>query len=452
MFSFDAFAPREIAERVETVGVAKARLAFVPMAMLGVCAGAFIGLGALAATIVFADASLGFAAQRLLGGLVFALGLILVVVAGAELFTGNNLMAMAWADGRLTTREVVANWVVVCAANCVGAVGLAALVAASGHAGLNGGGIGAATIKIAAAKCQLDFVTAFLRAVLCNLLVCMAVWMAMAGRSVVDKVVVIVPPIAIFVAAGFRALDRQHVFHSARLDAGDFRPGLRGRAGGGGGDDRRLPRQRDPGDPRQSGRRQRAGGAGLLPDLPAAGEVRREDRAMLTTLRILLLAALASPAPAQAGRRGRRRTGRISGGSLGVAAERRAQRSAPRPRRRRDALGAIPHDGAGHPQSGAPRRALLRAMGERPARRSANGGQRSRWCKIEYRGVTGWVGRARFAASDGRSAAPIGVDRADSDPDDLTIRLSMADAARLVDRARLEVRSCAFWPPPSPDS
>ncbi len=203
MFSFDAFAPREIAERVETVGVAKARLAFVPMAMLGVCAGAFIGLGALAATIVFSDASLGFAAQRLLGGLVFSLGLILVVVAGAELFTGNNLMAMAWADGRLTTREVIANWLVVCAANCVGAVGLAALVAASGHAGMNGGAIGAATIKIAAAKCQLDFVTAFLRAVLCNLLVCMAVWMAMAGRSVVDKVVVIVPPITVFVAAGF---------------------------------------------------------------------------------------------------------------------------------------------------------------------------------------------------------------------------------------------------------
>lgn len=203
VFGFDAYAPREIAERVETVGVAKARLAFAPMAMLGVCAGAFIGLGALAATLVFADASLGFAAQRLFAGLVFSLGLILVVVAGAELFTGNNLLAMAWADGRLTTREVVVNWIIVCAANFVGAVGLAALVAASGHAGLNGGAIGAATIRIAAAKCQLGFGEAFLRGVLCNLLVCMAVWMAMAGRSVVDKVVVIVPPIAIFVAAGF---------------------------------------------------------------------------------------------------------------------------------------------------------------------------------------------------------------------------------------------------------
>lgn len=203
IYGFDAYAPREIAERVESVGVAKARLAFVPMAMLGVCAGAFIGLGALAATLVFADATLGFAAQRLYAGLVFSLGLILVVVAGAELFTGNNLLAMAWADGRISTREVLVNWIIVCLANGVGAIGLAALVAASGHAGMNGGAIGAATIKIAAAKCQLDFTTAFLRGVLCNLLVCMAVWMAMAGRSVVDKVIVIVPPIAVFVAAGF---------------------------------------------------------------------------------------------------------------------------------------------------------------------------------------------------------------------------------------------------------
>lgn len=203
IYGFDAYAPREIAERVESVGVAKARLAFIPMAMLGICAGAFIGLGALAATIVLADASLGFAAQRLLAGFVFSLGLILVVIAGAELFTGNNLLAMAWADGRISTREVLANWLVVCLANAIGAIGLAALVAASGHAGMNGAAIGAATIRIAAAKCQLDPTTAFLRGVLCNLLVCMAVWMAMAGRSVVDKVVVIVPPVAIFVAAGF---------------------------------------------------------------------------------------------------------------------------------------------------------------------------------------------------------------------------------------------------------
>jgi formate/nitrite transporter len=203
VYSFDAFSPREIAERIETAGVAKARLPLMPMTMLGMCAGAFIGLGALAATMVLSDASLGFAAQRLVAGLVFSLGLVLVSVAGAELFTGNNLLAMAWADGRLGAGEVLRNWAIVCAANLVGAVALAALVALSGHAGMNGGAVGATAVKIAAAKCGLDPFTAFVRGVLCNLLVCMAVWMAMAGRSVVDKVVAIVPPVMLFVAAGF---------------------------------------------------------------------------------------------------------------------------------------------------------------------------------------------------------------------------------------------------------
>jgi formate transporter len=124
-------------------------------------------------------------------------------VAGAELFTGNNLLAMAWADGCVTTRQVVRNWVVVCAANLVGAVGLALLVWLSGHASLNGGAVGQAAIRIATAKAQLPFDEAFFRGVLCNVLVCMAVWMAFAGRSVIDKAVAIVFPITAFVAAGF---------------------------------------------------------------------------------------------------------------------------------------------------------------------------------------------------------------------------------------------------------
>ena len=118
--------PREIAEKVESIGVAKARLPLLSMAMLGMVAGAFIGLGALFFTIVLADSTLGFATQRILGGVVFSLGLFLVVVAGAELFTGNNLLAMAWADGRVSTAEVLRNWVVVCLANFVGAAALAA--------------------------------------------------------------------------------------------------------------------------------------------------------------------------------------------------------------------------------------------------------------------------------------------------------------------------------------
>jgi formate transporter len=203
LYGSDAYSPREIAERVENIGVAKARMPLLPLAMLGVLAGAFIGLGSLYFTLVTSDATLGFAASRLLGGLAFSLGLVLVAVAGAELFTGNNLIAMAWAEGKVTTVEVLRNWVIVCAANFVGAAGLAALVVLSGHLGMNGGAVATQAVKIAAAKAALPAAEAFFRGVLCNVLVCMAVWMAFAGRSVVDRTIAIVFPISAFVAAGF---------------------------------------------------------------------------------------------------------------------------------------------------------------------------------------------------------------------------------------------------------
>lgn len=203
LYGSDAYAPREIAQRVESVGVAKARLGTLPLLMLGGLAGAFIGLGALLFALVKSDATLGYAASQVLGGVVFSLGLVLVVVAGAELFTGNNLLAMAWADGKITSAEVLRNWVLVCAANFLGAAGLAVLVFLSGHTDMNGGAIGRTVVKIALAKQDLAFWPAFFRGVLCNVLVCMAVWMAMAGRSVIDKAVAIVFPIGAFVAAGF---------------------------------------------------------------------------------------------------------------------------------------------------------------------------------------------------------------------------------------------------------
>ena len=200
---FDAYSPKEIAERVQAVCISKGRTPLMSLILLGVLAGAFIGIGSLFYVIVISDASLGYAASRVLGGAVFSLGLLLVVVAGAELFTGNNLLAMGWAHGCLTTRDVLVNWVVVCAANFVGAAGLAALVLASGHPDMNGGAIGRAYVQIAATKSALPFWTAFFRGVLCNVLVCMAVWMTLAGRSVVDKFVAILLPVAAFVAAGF---------------------------------------------------------------------------------------------------------------------------------------------------------------------------------------------------------------------------------------------------------
>lgn len=199
----DAYSPREIAEKIESLGVAKARLSLPQTAMLGVLAGAFIGLGALYYTLVVADSGFGFAATRVLGGAVFSLGLILVVVGGAELFTGNNLMVMAWADGRITAGELLRNWVVVYVANAVGAVGLAATVYLANHGAMNGGAVGLAYVKIAAAKAALPFGEAFFKGVLCNVLVCLALWLAMAGHTVADKILAIVLPISAFVAAGF---------------------------------------------------------------------------------------------------------------------------------------------------------------------------------------------------------------------------------------------------------
>lgn len=203
IFGFDAFSPKEIAERVESIGVAKARLPLLSMLMLGVLAGAFIGLGALYYVLIVSDPSLGFAAGRVLGGVAFSMGLILVIVAGAELFTGNNLLAMAWADGKISTLELLRNWIIVCLANFVGAAGLALLVYWSRHPEMNNGLIAAQYIKIAAAKVAMPFWEAFFKGVLCNVLVCMAVWMALAGRSVIDKAVAIIFPISAFVAAGF---------------------------------------------------------------------------------------------------------------------------------------------------------------------------------------------------------------------------------------------------------
>jgi formate/nitrite transporter len=195
--------PKEIAAKVQAVGVAKVRLPFLAMFMLGMCAGGFIGLGALYYTLIVSDSALSFATSRVLGGLAFPLGLVLVVVAGAELFTGNNLLAMAWADRKITAPELLSNWTVVYLANAFGAIGLALIVYLSGHESLNGGAVAAAYVKIAAAKTAMPFGEAFFKGVLCNLLVCLAVWLALAGHSVTDKILVIVFPISAFVAAGF---------------------------------------------------------------------------------------------------------------------------------------------------------------------------------------------------------------------------------------------------------
>lgn len=211
----DAHAPREVAQRVRQVGVAKARMPTLPLLMLSALAGAFIGLGTVAFLTIKADPGLGPAASAWLGGLVFSLGLLLVVVAGAELFTGNNLLAMARAEGLITTGELLRNWVLVALGNAAGAALIAAMFWGSG---LADGPVGDAALRIAAAKQALPWHEALWRGALCNVLVCLAVWMAMAGRSVVDKAVAVVPPVATFVAAGFEhSIANFHLFPLAWL-------------------------------------------------------------------------------------------------------------------------------------------------------------------------------------------------------------------------------------------
>jgi len=201
--SLDAWSPAEIAARIETVGVTKARADLVGLLLLSGLAGAFIALGGLFYAVVVTGSELGLGPTRLLGGAAFSLGLVLVVVAGAELFTGNNLVAMAWASRRITGRELLRNWVVVYAGNVVGALGTVGLVLLAGTHDLGGGAVEATLVGVAASKAQLPLATALARGVLCNALVCLAVWLAFGGRTVTDKVLAIVLPITAFVAMGF---------------------------------------------------------------------------------------------------------------------------------------------------------------------------------------------------------------------------------------------------------
>lgn len=203
IFNFNAYSPAEIKEAVEKVGVKKTNLPFQASFMLAMVAGGSIGLGALYYTIVASDPALSFATIRVVGGLAFSLGLALVLVGGAELFTGNNLIVMAWASGKVSTTEMLRNWVIVYCGNFVGALGLVVLVFFSHHLDMNGGRIGLSILNTAVGKIGPDMVTLFFKGILCNLLVCLAVWLAYAGRSVTDKIVALMLPISAFIAAGF---------------------------------------------------------------------------------------------------------------------------------------------------------------------------------------------------------------------------------------------------------
>lgn len=203
-FSVDAYTPAQIAARVEKVCISKSTTEPLRVLVLAGLAGAFIAFGAALFTLVIhAGAGVDPGLLRLVGGLAFCLGLVLVIVAGAELFTGNNLLVMAFVDGKISLAQLLRNWGLVYLGNFGGALFIAALVWASGHWLIGDGAVGAKAVRIALAKVQLDPLQAVARGVLCNLLVCLAVWMCFAGRSVTDKVLAILFPITAFVALGF---------------------------------------------------------------------------------------------------------------------------------------------------------------------------------------------------------------------------------------------------------
>lgn len=213
----DSLLPAEMAAKAESIGVRKAQMPFFTMLMLSILAGAFISLGSIFATTVAAgsisvsgaDGALAYSTglpygiTRLLTGLVFCLGLILVVVGGAELFTGNNLIVMAWASKKVTTFALLRNWVIVYIGNFIGALGTAILMFFTKQYTFGSDSVGVAALRIAIAKSELGFVQAIALGILCNVLVCLAVWLTFSARTTLDKIASIIFPITAFVAAGF---------------------------------------------------------------------------------------------------------------------------------------------------------------------------------------------------------------------------------------------------------
>lgn len=204
--SLDDKAPKNIAETVaETVGVSKATSPWLSLFVLGVMAGAYVGFGGLFATSVTFDipAEMGIAVKKLIGGGAFSIGLMLVIIAGAELFTGNTLMISSIITGRITWPNVLARWTLVYFANFLGSIILALLFYYSGLWKTGGDALGIAAVKTAYAKVHLTFGEALIRAIGCNWMVCLAVWMALSARQTVGKIFAVFFPIMGFVAIGF---------------------------------------------------------------------------------------------------------------------------------------------------------------------------------------------------------------------------------------------------------
>ena len=203
MAGVDSFTPAMVARMVAERGVVKANAPFVTTFVLGVLAGAFIGLGAVLSTVVATGSTLGYGPTKVMSGLAFSLGLILVVVAGAELFTGNNLITMSWVSGSTSLWRLLRNWAIVYVGNLVGALSIVLMLSYADWWRQADGALGGTALSIAVAKASLPFGVVLFRGILANALVCLAVWLASAGRTVTDKILAIAFPITAFVAAGF---------------------------------------------------------------------------------------------------------------------------------------------------------------------------------------------------------------------------------------------------------
>jgi formate/nitrite transporter len=202
-YDIDAYVPAQMAVRVEKAGIAKGNRDFFSTSTLAVMAGIFIALGAAFFTFTIHDSTLSVGLTKLIGGFVFSLGLILVIITGAELFTGNNLIVMAFVSRKITSGQLLRNWGIVFIGNLVGALIVVFLVFLTGQWIAGGGTVGVTALTIANAKVNLTFLEAVSKGILCNILVCLAVYLCFSGRSVTDKIIAILFPITAFVALGF---------------------------------------------------------------------------------------------------------------------------------------------------------------------------------------------------------------------------------------------------------
>jgi len=216
-FSIDALLPPDMAQKAETIGVKKANMPAGRLLLLAILAGAFIALGAIFATTVsvsgvtvkdaagavISTSSVAYGLTRLVMGLAFSLGLILVIIGGAELFTGNNLIVMAFMSRKIALRQLLRNWAIVYAGNFLGSILTAGIMFLTGQYLQGNGAVGLNALNIATAKTGIDFLPALCSGIMCNALVCLAVWLTYSARTTTDKILAIIPPITAFVAAGF---------------------------------------------------------------------------------------------------------------------------------------------------------------------------------------------------------------------------------------------------------